>query len=169
MPDRALLQESPPMTATKASRDRQVRPCSGSRTTSARFSIERARKRARQISHSRRLLRPAEITRTRRRTTPARGSQRKPARSWSPKATYFSRWSGCRGLLHCRTHHPWHEAPDRDLGQGIGSVALTPREARRSSEPPIEKPEPGAPRMLGSGVELDADLRDRVPLHVAHD
>ena len=38
-----------------------------------------------------------------------------------------------------------------------------------SSEPPIENPEPGAPRVLGSGIELDADLRDRVPLHVAHD
>jgi hypothetical protein len=44
-----------------------------------------------------------------------------------------------------------------------------PREARWSSGPPIEKPEPGAPRVLGSGIELDADLRDRVPLHVAHD
>jgi hypothetical protein len=44
-----------------------------------------------------------------------------------------------------------------------------PREVRWSSGPPIEKPEPGAPRVLGSGIELDADLRDRVPLHVAHD
>ena len=64
---------------------------------------------------------------------------------------------------------PGTKPPDRDLGQGIGSVVLAPREARRSSEPAIEKPEPGAPRMLGSGVELDADLRDRVPLHVADD
>jgi hypothetical protein len=23
--------------------------------------------------------------------------------------------------------------------------------------------------VLGSGIELDADLRDRIPLHVAHD
>ena len=32
----------------------------------------------------------------------------------------------------------WHEAADRDLGQGIGSVVLAPREARRSSEPPMD-------------------------------
>jgi hypothetical protein len=33
----------------------------------------------------------------------------------------------------------------------------------------MEKLEPGAPSLLGSGIELDADLRDGVPLHVAHD
>src|SRR4029077_2665253 len=31
--------------------------------------------------------------------------------------------AGC--LLHCRTQHLWREAPDRDLGQGIGSVVPT--------------------------------------------
>jgi hypothetical protein len=51
----------------------------------------------------------------------------------------------------------------------IGSVVLAPREGRRSSETPMKNLEPGAPRVLGSGIELDADLRDRVPLHVAHD
>src|SRR4051794_41792403 len=38
-----------------------------------------------------------------------------------------------------------------------------------SSEPPTEKLEPGAPCVLRRGIELDADLRDRVSLHVAHD
>ena len=31
--------------------------------------------------------------------------------------------AGC--LLHCRTQHLWREAPDRDLGQDIGSVVPT--------------------------------------------
>jgi hypothetical protein len=47
-------------------------------------------------------------------------------------------------------------------------VVQAPRSAQ-SSEPPIEKPEPGAPRVPGIGIELDADLRDLVSLHVAHD
>jgi len=54
----------------------------------------------------------------------------------------------------------WVETEHRFCGAGS---------APRSSEPPIEKPEPGAPRVLGSGIELDADLRDLVSLHVAHD
>ena len=38
-----------------------------------------------------------------------------------------------------------------------------------SLEPPMETMKPGVPQVLGSGIELDADLRDRVPLHVTHD
>jgi len=70
------------------------------------------------------------------------------------------------------------EGPDIDHGD-VGHRALVERRrtgrngnrsgGRRSSEPPIEKLKPGSPRVLGSGIELDADLRDRVPLHVAHD
>jgi hypothetical protein len=33
----------------------------------------------------------------------------------------------------------------------------------------METMKPGAPRVLRSGIELDADLRDCIPLHVAHD
>jgi len=70
------------------------------------------------------------------------------------------------------------EGPDIDHGHAGQRVLVqrqrtgrngSRREGRRSSEPPIEKPKPGAPRVLGSGIELDADLGDRVPLHVAHD
>jgi len=43
------------------------------------------------------------------------------------------------------------------------------RAPRASSEPPTEAMKPGVPRVLGSGIELDADLRDRVTLHVTHD
>src|SRR5215469_4280462 len=38
-----------------------------------------------------------------------------------------------------------------------------------SLKPPMETMKPGVPRVLGSGIELDTDLRDRVPLHVTHD
>jgi hypothetical protein len=67
------------------------------------------------------------------------------------------------------TEYRRHEAPDRDFVLDIGSVVRAPRGARLSSEPPIEKPKPGVPRVLGNGIELDADLRDRVALHVAND
>ena len=153
-------------------RDRQVRPCLWVETTSARFSIERAPKRARQVSPQPAFVEAGGITRI---SAPRNASARVGTETGQVLVAqgdvFFSvvRMPGAGCLLHCRTQHLWHETPDRDFGQGIGSVVLAPREARRSSEPPIEKPEPGAPRMLGSGVELDADLRDRVPLHVAHD
>jgi len=49
-----------------------------------------------------------------------------------------------------------------------GEPAIAEFDHVLSSEPPMRKPEPGAPRMLGSGIELDTDLRDCIPLHVAH-
>jgi hypothetical protein len=63
------------------------------------------------------------------------------------------------------------------IGRRAGGLPISSRGQPRmaafgrmaSSEPPIETPEPGAPRVLGSGVELDADLGDRIPLHIAHD
>jgi hypothetical protein len=50
-----------------------------------------------------------------------------------------------------------------------GEPAIARFDRALSPAPPMEKPKPGAPRVLGSRIELYADLRDRVLLHVAHD
>ena len=68
-------------------------------------------------------------------------------------------------VLQCKMDSLFREF-DRPTSTTIGSWC-GPRGA--SSEPPMETMKPGVPRVLGSGIELDADLRDRVTLHITHD
>jgi len=114
-----------------------------------------------------RLLGPTGYRGSRRRAAPARRSERKPVRSWAPKAAYFPRSAGRAGYI--AVPNISGTKPRTTISARASVTWCWPREARWSSGPPIEKPEPGAPRVLGSWIELDADLRDRVPLHVAHD
>jgi hypothetical protein len=118
MPDRALLQEAPLVPRRGRDRGRQVRPCCGLRPQAPDSRLSVPLREPAKSPHSRRLLSPAGITRISAPRNASARSERKLARSWSPKATYFSRRSGCRVPVTLRYPTSLARSPGPRFGPG---------------------------------------------------